>query len=80
MAVSIRLKRMGKKKHPFYRIVVQDKEASTSGHVIEEIGTHDPMKNPPVTQWQEDRLKEWLQKGAIPTPTLRSLLIKHKLN
>ncbi len=67
MAVKIRLKRMGQKKAPFYRIVVADARAPRDGKFIEEIGTYDPNQNPSVFKVDEDAAKKWLKNGAQPT-------------
>ena len=67
MAVKIRLKRMGQKKAPFYRIVVADARAPRDGKFIEEIGTYDPNKNPSVFKVDEEAAKKWLNNGAQPT-------------
>ena len=67
MAVKIRLKRMGQKKAPFYRIVVADGRAPRDGKFIEEIGTYDPTKDPSVFSVDEEAAKKWLSNGAQPT-------------
>ena len=67
MAVKIRLKRMGQKKAPFYRIVVADARAPRDGKFIEEIGTYDPNQNPSVFKADEEAAKKWLNNGAQPT-------------
>ena len=67
MAVKIRLKRMGQKKAPFYRIVVADARAPRDGKIIEEIGTYDPNQNPSVFKVDEEAAKKWLNNGAQPT-------------
>ena len=67
MAVKIRLKRMGQKKAPFYRIVVADARAPRGGKFIEEIGTYDPNQNPSVFKVDEEAAKKWLNNGAQPT-------------
>ena len=74
MAVSIRLKRMGKKKQPFYRIVVADSRSPRDGRFIEAIGTYDPKKDPAECIIREDKALEWLRTGAKPSDTVRSLL------
>jgi ribosomal protein S16 len=74
MAVKLRLKRMGSKKRPFYRIVVADSRSPRDGKTIEEVGTYNPL-NGEVTVKEEQTL-DWLSKGAIPTDTVRSLLSK----
>ncbi|MEF9917468.1 MAG: 30S ribosomal protein S16 [Lachnospiraceae bacterium] len=67
MAVKIRLKRIGQKKAPFYRIVVADARAPRDGRFIEEIGTYDPTKDPSVFKVNEESAKKWLNNGAQPT-------------
>ncbi|ADH85871.1 30S ribosomal protein S16 [Desulfurivibrio alkaliphilus] len=74
MAVRIRLTRMGRKKKPFYRIVVADSEAKRDGRFLEVVGTYDPMQNPAAVNIKQDRVADWLAKGAKPTDTVRSLL------
>ena len=68
--VKIRLKRMGKKKNPFYRIVVADARAPRDGRFIEEIGTYDPSKDPSEFHVDEELAKKWLSNGAKPTETV----------
>ena len=70
MAVKIRLKRMGKKKHPFYRIIVADNRSPRDGRFIEEIGTYDPNKNPSEFKVNEELAEKWLSNGAKPTETV----------
>ena len=67
MAVKIRLKRMGQKKAPFYRIVVADARSPRDGKFIEEIGTYDPNQEPSVFKLDEEAAKKWLNNGAQPT-------------
>lgn len=74
MAVRIRLTRMGRKKQPFYRIVVADSEAKRDGRFLEVVGTYDPMQKPAAVTLKQDRVAEWLARGAKPTDTVRSLL------
>ena len=74
MAVKIRLKRMGKRKAPFYRIVVADSRSPRDGRFIEEIGTYDPSKDPSVFDVNEESVKKWLATGAKPTETVGKLL------
>lgn len=74
MAVKIRLKRMGKKKAPFYRIVVADARAPRDGRFIEEVGTYDPTKDPSVFDVKEESIKKWLGNGAQPTETVGKIL------
>ena len=70
MAVKIRLRRMGQKKAPFYRIVVADSRSPRDGRCIDEIGTYDPMKNPAEYHVDEEAAKKWLANGAQPTETV----------
>ena len=74
MAVKIRLKRMGKKRHPIYRIVVADSRAPRDGRFIEEIGTYDPNQEPSLVTVNEEAAKKWLANGAQPTETVGKLL------
>ena len=75
--VKLRLKRMGAKKVPFYRIVAADSRARRDGRDIETIGTYDPTKQPAIVSIDEEKALNWLNKGAIPTDTVRSLLAKN---
>lgn len=74
MAVKIRLRRMGAKKAPFYRIVVADSRYPRDGRFIEEVGYYDPTKNPAVVKIDSDKAKKWLSTGAQPTDTVKALL------
>ena len=74
MAVKIRLRRMGAKKNPFYRIVVADSRYPRDGRFIEEIGYYDPMKEPAVLNVDNDKAAQWIKNGAQPTDTVRDLL------
>ena len=74
MAVKIRLRRMGAKKAPFYRIVVADSRFPRDGRFIEEIGYYDPTKEPTVVQIDAEKAKKWIATGAQPTDTVRVLL------
>ena len=76
MAVKIRLRRMGAKKAPFYRIVVADGRYPRDGRLIEEIGYYDPTKEPSVVKVDAEKAKAWLQNGAQPTDTVRVILKK----
>ena len=76
MAVKMRLKRMGQKKAPFYRIVVADSRSPRDGRFIEEIGIYDPTKEPSVFNVNEEATKKWLADGAQPTETVAKLLKK----
>lgn len=73
MAVKIRLKRLGQKKSPFYRIVVADARSPRDGKLIEEIGTYDPNQEQAVVKVNEDSAKKWLENGAQPTDTVSRL-------
>ncbi|MBR5366670.1 MAG: 30S ribosomal protein S16 [Clostridia bacterium] len=77
MMVKIRLRRMGAKKAPFYRIVVADSRYPRDGRFIEEVGYYDPMKEPVVLTVDGDKVKSWLEKGAQPTETVKALLVKN---
>lgn len=80
MSVKIRLKRFGTKKRPFYRIVVTDSRNPRDGRTIEEVGLYHPIeKEENQLRVKEDRVKEWLSKGARPTPTVKRLLNKIKI-
>ena len=74
--VKIRLRRMGAKKAPFYRIVVADSRYPRDGRFIEEIGTYIPLTNPSTVIVDADRAQEWIKKGAQPTDTVRGILKK----
>ena len=74
MAVKIRLRRVGAKKAPFYRVVVADSRAPRDGRFIEEIGTFDPMKSPVEIKIDAEKAEQWLKNGAQPTETAKSVL------
>jgi len=76
MAVKIRLRRMGAKKSPFYRVVVADSRFPRDGRFIEEIGTYDPMREPAEIKIDAEKAKAWIANGAQPTDTVRGLLKK----
>ncbi|MDR2657595.1 MAG: 30S ribosomal protein S16 [Oscillospiraceae bacterium] len=76
MAVKIRLKRIGMKKRPFYRVVVADEHSPRDGRFIEEIGYYDPMTQPATVKIDPDKARLWLGRGAQPTDTTRILLRK----
>ena len=76
MAVKIRLRRMGAKKNPFYRIVVADSRYPRDGRFIEEIGTYDPLKTPADVKIDADKAKQWIKNGAQPTDTVKDILKK----
>ncbi|MBQ6495441.1 MAG: 30S ribosomal protein S16 [Bacilli bacterium] len=76
MAVKIRLKRMGAKKQPFYRIIVADSRSPRDGRFIEALGTYNPLTNPASIKLEEESILNWLGKGAEPTDTVRNILSK----
>ena len=76
MAVKIRLKRMGMKKMPFYRVVVADERAPRDGRFIEEIGYYNPMTEPATIKIDAEKAQQWIKNGAQPTDTARTLLKK----
>ena len=76
MAVKIRLNRMGAKKNPFYRIVVADSRAPRDGRFIEILGNYDSTKEPAIINVDEEKVLDWMNKGAQPTDTVKSLLKK----
>ncbi|MEA4900176.1 30S ribosomal protein S16 [Desulfitobacterium sp.] len=76
MATKIRLRRMGAKKNPFYRLVVADSNFPRDGRFIEEIGYYDPTKKPEVLKIDEEKVLQWLATGAQPSDTAKSLLRK----
>ncbi|MBQ1976160.1 MAG: 30S ribosomal protein S16 [Clostridia bacterium] len=77
MAVKIRLKRIGTKKTPFYRVVVADSRYPRNGRFIEEIGYYDPMKTPAEIKLDNEKVEKWLKNGAQPTETVKSLIAKN---
>lgn len=77
MAVKIRLRRLGAKKAPFYRVVVADSRAPRNGRFIEEIGYFDPTKEPAVVNIDGEKAKQWIANGAQPTDTVKALLKKN---
>ena len=76
MPIKIRLRRMGAKKRPFYRIVVADAKMPRDGRFIEEVGYYNPLLEPMVVNLKEERIYSWLERGAQPTETVQSLLKK----
>ncbi|KIY21657.1 MULTISPECIES: 30S ribosomal protein S16 [Mesobacillus] len=76
MAVKIRLKRMGAKKSPFYRIVVADSRSPRDGRFIESVGTYNPVAQPAVVELNEELVLKWLKDGAKPSDTVRNLFSK----
>ena len=77
MAVKIRLRRMGAKRAPFYRVVVADSRYPRDGRFIEEIGTYDPTKGPAIVNIDGEKAKKWISNGAQPTDTVKALLKKN---
>ena len=80
MAVKIRLARHGAKKRPFYRIVVADVESPRDGKYLESVGTYDPLKDPAEVSLKKERIRHWMNQGAIPTDTIKSLLKREGLS
>lgn len=76
MATRIRLKRIGSKKQPYYRLVVADQRTPRNGRTVEELGTYGPVMNPPLLQIKTERALHWLLEGAQPSDTAKSLLSK----
>ncbi|MDR0874651.1 MAG: 30S ribosomal protein S16 [Clostridiales Family XIII bacterium] len=74
MSVKIRLRRMGAKKKPFYRIVVADSRSPRDGRFIEELGTYDPLQEPSVIKVDLEKANQWIANGAQPTETVKKLL------
>ncbi|GBG05492.1 30S ribosomal protein S16 [Lactobacillus rodentium] len=74
MSVKIRMRRMGSKRKPFYRIVVADSRMPRDGRFIEEVGYYNPLTNPDEVKLEEGKIFDWLEKGAQPSDTVRSLL------
>lgn len=77
MAVRIRLTRKGRKKQPFYRIIVADSQAPRDGKFLDIIGTYDPMQDPAVVNLDTEKLAGWMEKGAKPTGTVKTLIKKY---
>ncbi|MBO4212980.1 MAG: 30S ribosomal protein S16 [Clostridia bacterium] len=77
MSVKIRLRRMGTKKTPFYRVVVADSRSPRDGKFIEEIGYYNPLTNPAEVKIDGEKAKTWIANGAQPTETVRALLKKN---
>ena len=74
MAVKLRLKRMGSKQKPFYRIVAADSRCPRDGRFIETVGTYNPVKNPAVITVDEEKAIKWLNNGAVPTDAVKNIL------
>lgn len=77
MAVKLKLTRMGSKKHPFYRIVAARDETRREGRPLEFLGFYNPMTNPAQVKLETAKIQSWLDQGAEPTDTVRSILRKH---
>lgn len=77
--VKLRLRRMGAKKRPSYRIVAAESNSPRDGRFIEAIGFYDPLTNPATITLKEDRVKHWLSVGAQPTETVRDIFVRHGL-
>ena len=77
MAVKIRLRRLGAKRAPFYRVVVADSRFPRDGRFIEEIGYYDPTKDPAIVEIDAEKAKKWIGNGAQPTDTVKALLKKN---
>jgi len=78
LVLRIRLSRIGKKKHPFYRVIVTEKTRPRNGRFVEIVGTYDPQKKPAAVNLNDERVKYWLDKGAQPSDTVRSFLRNRK--
>ncbi len=78
--VKIRLRRMGSKKRPFYRIVVADSRSPRDGRFIAEVGNYNPMKDPIEFNFKEEEIRKWISNGAQPTDAVNRLLIKAGIN
>ena len=72
--VKIRLQRQGKKKAPFYHIVVADSRSPRDGKIVEQIGTYDPMTNPATINLDKEKVEKWIKNGAKPTDTVKKLI------
>jgi len=77
--LTIRLARIGKKKKPFYRVVVIERTKPRDGRFVENVGTYDPLKKPAEIKLNADRIKHWLGRGAQPSDTVRSFLRRQKI-
>ena len=77
--LAIRLARIGKKKHPFYRVVVLDKRKPRNGRTVDVVGTYDPLKDPQEIKLDAERIKYWMGCGAQPSDTVRSFLRAQKI-
>ncbi len=74
--VKIRLQRQGKKRAPFYHIVVADSRSPRDGKIIEQLGTYDPMTEPATIQLDKEKVEKWIKNGAKPTDTVKTLIEK----
>ena len=74
--VKIRLQRFGKKKAPFYHIVVADSKSPRDGKIIEQLGTYDPMTDPATINLDKEKVEKWIKNGAKPTDTVKNLIAK----
>jgi small subunit ribosomal protein S16 len=74
--VKIRLRRMGARNRPYYRIVVSDSRLTARSEVLEELGSYDPVTNPPTVSFDRERARHWISKGAGVSPTIASLLAR----
>jgi small subunit ribosomal protein S16 len=77
--LTIRLSRIGKKKQPFYRVVVIDRRRPRDGRFVEIVGTYNPLKDPPEVKLDAERVKHWLGRGAQPSDTVRTFIRKQKI-
>jgi len=77
--LTIRLARIGKKKKPFYRVVVIERTRARDGRFVENVGTYDPLKKPADIKLNADRIKHWLGRGAQPSDTVRSFIRRQKI-
>ena len=77
--LTIRLSRIGKKKQPFYRVVVIERTRPRDGRVVEAVGTYDPLKKPAEIKLDAERIKHWLGAGAQPSDTVRSFIRQQKI-
>ena len=80
MAVTIRLTRMGAKKKPFYRLVAADSRFPRDGRFIEVLGTYDPKRDPAGVNLEREKIQSWVDRGAAPSPTVKSLLKKNGIS
>ena len=78
MAVKLRLKRMGAKQRPSYRIVAADSRSPRDGRIVEQIGSYDPMTNPATIKLDKEKVEKWIKNGAKPTDSVKALIEKAK--